>query len=114
MSEAYAVHDQPGTVIHSRPVWFQPQTIYESLTGMRDQTQRTRMFAADVPNYRLDPALRGGRVIHVCGDVRGPIGWLSMVVELHDGTCRAVTVEIDRRCYRPVRSAVVLTPTGPR
>ena len=108
MSEAYAPPATPPGGIHRWPDGLTPQTIYETLVGLRDRRQRRRIIHPDVAHYGLDLRLRTGRVERVVGDVQGSRAFLVLLVRLSDGTLRAVTVILDRRSPTPVVSAVVL------
>lgn len=105
-----------STVYAPTPAYVRPvhngrinlQVVYEALIGRRPSHIRRRLFAHDITTWRLDPALHGGRVVRVHGTVNGLHAWLSLVVALPDGTCRAVSVEVDRTYPQPIRSAVIL------
>lgn len=108
MSQAYVLPGADAPAVHRILRGVTAQQIYEALVGLRAAPHRRALFARTVPVYRLDPALRSGRVVRVAGDVRGPVAWLSLVVALADGTHRAVALIVDQRAPRPITSAVVL------
>lgn len=108
MFQAYALPGVAAPAVHNVLRGVTAQHLYEALVGLRGAEQRRALFASTVPVYRLDRALRTGRVVRVAGDVRGPRAWLSLVVALDDGTHRAVSLTVDQRKPRPITSAVVL------